>query len=108
MRHESTAHLRATQISAWIGQALAFVGGFYGLFSNNPVLIFIAFFIFLGAMQESAMAQMKDLSQDVRVGRSDGDALATAATTPRSKTPSKRSCAHRSTSFPWWMTWIAC
>jgi len=58
---------RATQISAWIGQALAFVFGFIGLFTN-PMLIFIAFFIFLGAQQESAAAQMKDLSQDLRVG----------------------------------------
>ena len=57
---------RATQIAAWIGQALAFVFGFIGLFTN-PMLIFIAFFIFLGAQQESAMAQMKDLSQNLRV-----------------------------------------
>ena len=58
---------RATQIAAWIGQALAFVFGFIGLFSN-PLLIFIAFFIFLGAQQEAAMAQMKDLSLNQRVG----------------------------------------
>jgi CBS domain-containing protein len=37
-----------------------------GLFTN-PMLIFIAFFIFLGAQQESAMAQMKDLSLNLRV-----------------------------------------
>jgi len=57
---------RATQIAAWVGQALAFVFGFVGLFTN-PMLIFIAFFIFLGAQQESAMAQMKDLSLNLRV-----------------------------------------
>ena len=57
---------RATQIAAWIGQALAFVFGFIGLFTN-PMLVFIAFFIFLGAQQESAMAQMKDLSLNLRV-----------------------------------------
>jgi Zn-dependent protease/CBS domain-containing protein len=57
---------QATQIAAWIGQALAFVFGFIGLFSN-PLLIFIAFFIFLGAQQEAAMAQMKDLSLNLRV-----------------------------------------
>jgi Zn-dependent protease/CBS domain-containing protein len=57
---------RATQIAAWIGQALAFVFGFVGLFTN-PMLIFIAFFIFLGAQQEAAMAQMKDLSWNVPV-----------------------------------------
>ena len=57
---------RATQIAAWIGQALAFVFGFIGLFSN-PLLIFIALFIFLGAQQEAAMAQMKDLSLNLPV-----------------------------------------
>jgi Zn-dependent protease/CBS domain-containing protein len=58
---------RATQIAAWIGQALAFVFGFIGLFSN-PLLIFIAFFIFLGAQQEAAMAQIKDISLNLRIG----------------------------------------
>ena len=57
---------RATQIAAWIGQALAFVFGFLGLFSN-PLLIFIALFIFLGAQQEAAMVQMKDLSMNLTV-----------------------------------------
>jgi CBS domain-containing protein len=49
-----------------IGQALAFVFGFIGLFSN-PLLIFIALFIFLGAQQEAAMAQMKDVSLNLAV-----------------------------------------
>jgi Zn-dependent protease/CBS domain-containing protein len=57
---------RATQIAAWIGQALAFVFGFAGLFTN-PMLIFIAFFIFLGAQQEATVAQMKDISRGVPV-----------------------------------------
>ena len=60
-------YARATQIAAWIGQALAFVFGFVGLFTN-PMLIFIAFFIYLGAQQESAAAQIKDLSLNLRVG----------------------------------------
>ena len=58
---------QATQIAAWIGQALAFAFGFLGLFSN-PLLIFIALFIFLGAQQEAALAQMKDISLNLRVG----------------------------------------
>jgi Zn-dependent protease/CBS domain-containing protein len=57
---------RATQIAAWIGQALAFVFGFAGLFTN-PMLIFIAFFIFLGAQQEAALAQIKDIALSVPV-----------------------------------------
>jgi Zn-dependent protease/CBS domain-containing protein len=59
-------YARATQIAAWIGQALAFVFGFIGLFTN-PMLIFIAFFIFLGAQQEAALAQMKNLSHNLPV-----------------------------------------
>src|SRR5438093_13687521 len=59
-------YARAPQISAWIGLALAFVFGFIGLFTN-PMLIFIAFFIFLGAQQEAAMAQMKDLALNLPV-----------------------------------------
>ena len=57
---------RATQIAAWIGQALAFVFGFVGLF-GNPLLIFIALFVFLGAQQEAAMAQMKEVSLNLSV-----------------------------------------
>ena len=62
----SMNYTRATQIAAGIGQALAFLFGFVGLFTN-PMLVFIALFIYLGAQQESIMAQMKDLSMTLRV-----------------------------------------
>jgi Zn-dependent protease len=51
-------YAQATQIAAWIGQGLAVVFGIFGLF-GNPLLIFIAFFIFVGAQQEAAMARSK-------------------------------------------------
>jgi Zn-dependent protease len=51
-------YARATQIAAWVGQGLAVVFGVYGLF-GNPLLIFIAFFIFAGAQQEARMARAK-------------------------------------------------
>lgn len=57
---------RATHIAASVGQALAFVFGFLGLL-YNPMLIFIAFFVFLGAQQEAAVAQMKDISTGLPV-----------------------------------------
>src|SRR5881396_1042044 len=60
------SYSRATQVAAWIGQALAFVFGFVGVFAN-PMLIFIAFFIFLGAQQEAAVAQMKDIALNLPV-----------------------------------------
>ena len=51
-------YLRATQIAAWIGQGLAVVFGLFGIFFN-PWLVFIAYFIFVGARQEAAMVQAK-------------------------------------------------
>ncbi|MBV9488843.1 MAG: site-2 protease family protein [Verrucomicrobia bacterium] len=59
-------YARATQIAARIGQVVAFVLGFIGLFTS-PMLIFIAFFIYLGAQQEAASAQMKDLALNLTV-----------------------------------------
>ena len=49
-------YVRATQIAAWIGQGLAVVFGIFGIFFN-PWLIFIAYFIFVGARQEAAMVR---------------------------------------------------
>jgi stage IV sporulation protein FB len=59
-------YARATHIAATIGQALAFGFGFLGLFIN-PLLLFVALFIYLGAGQEAALAQLKDISAGVRV-----------------------------------------
>ena len=52
-------YVRATQAAANIGQGLAFVFGFIGLFSN-PFLLFIALFVWIGASQEASMVQMKN------------------------------------------------
>lgn len=59
-------YARATQIAATIGQACAFIFGFMGLF-GNPMLIFIALFIYIGASQEAAVAQMRDVSRGMPV-----------------------------------------
>jgi predicted transcriptional regulator len=56
------SYARATQVAATIGQGFAFVFGFLGLF-GNPFLIFIALFVYIGASQEAALAQMKDVSR---------------------------------------------
>ena len=55
-------YARATQVAASIGQGFAFVFGFIGLIWN-PFLIFIALFVYIGASQEAALAQMKDVSR---------------------------------------------
>ena len=49
---------RATQIAASIGQGIAVLFGFIGLF-YNPFLLFIALFVWIGAAQEASMAQIK-------------------------------------------------
>jgi Zn-dependent protease len=52
-------YAQATQVAAWIGQGLAVVFGILGLF-GNPLLVFIAFFIFAGAQQEAAIARGRE------------------------------------------------
>jgi Zn-dependent protease/CBS domain-containing protein len=58
---------RATQIAASIGQGLAFVFGFVGLF-YNPFLIFIGIFVYLAAAAEAQDAQIRDVAASVLVG----------------------------------------
>jgi hypothetical protein len=52
-------YVRATQIAATIGQGMALLFGLIGLFGNAS-LLFIAFFIWIGASQEAGMTQMKN------------------------------------------------
>jgi Zn-dependent protease/CBS domain-containing protein len=56
----------ATQIAARIGQGMAFLFGLAGLF-GNPMLLFIALFVYLAAAQESSYAQMKEIAQGLLV-----------------------------------------
>ena len=56
------SYVRATQTAATVGQGFAFVFGFFGLFSN-PLLVFIALFVYLGAAQESAVAQVRNVTR---------------------------------------------
>jgi Zn-dependent protease/CBS domain-containing protein len=51
-------YLRATQIAAGLGQGFAFLFGFAGLF-YNPLLVFIALFVWIGAAEEAAATQMR-------------------------------------------------
>ena len=52
-------YVRATQIAATVGQGMAFIFGLAGLF-GNPMLLFIAFFVWMGASQEASMVQVKN------------------------------------------------
>jgi Zn-dependent protease/predicted transcriptional regulator len=65
MKLEYTA---ATQIAASIGQGLAFVFGFFGLLSN-PFLVFVAFFVWIGAQNEAKMVRMNSALEGIPVSR---------------------------------------
>jgi Zn-dependent protease/predicted transcriptional regulator len=51
-------YVRATQIAASIGQGIAVFFGIVGLF-YNPLLLFIALFVWIGAAQEAGLAQIQ-------------------------------------------------
>ena len=59
-------HTRATEVAASIGQGVAFLLGFVGLF-YNPLLIFIAVFVYLAASSEAHMAAMRAMAHGVPV-----------------------------------------
>ena len=61
-------YTRATHIAATIGQTVAFIFGFIGLF-YSPFLLFIAFFVWIGAAQEASMVQMKSSLGGIPISR---------------------------------------
>jgi stage IV sporulation protein FB len=61
-------YARATNIAATIGQTLAFVGALCALvWWNNPMLMLVAIFVFFGAQSEAAQAQMRSVTNGLRV-----------------------------------------
>jgi CBS domain-containing protein len=59
-------YVRATELAALIGQGVAFALGFIGLFSN-PMLIFIAIFVYLAAASEAHVVAIRAMSRGVPV-----------------------------------------
>ena len=69
-------YLKATQIAAGVGQFMALMFGFFGLFgpalfggaaAMNPMLVFIALFVWIGAAQEAGMAQVRSALHGIPV-----------------------------------------
>jgi Zn-dependent protease/CBS domain-containing protein len=58
--------VEATNIAARVGQALAFVLGFLGLL-GNPMLLFIAIFVYIAASAESQATAVQDVSRRLGV-----------------------------------------
>src|SRR5690349_8165151 len=59
-------YVHATEIAAMVGQGVAFLLGFLGLF-GNPLLIFIAIFVYLAASSEAHLVAIRAISRDVPV-----------------------------------------
>jgi stage IV sporulation protein FB len=59
-------YVHATEIAAMIGQWVAFALGFLGLF-GNPLLIFIAVFVYLAATSEAHLVAIRAMSRGVPV-----------------------------------------
>jgi Zn-dependent protease/CBS domain-containing protein len=57
---------KATQYAATLGQGIAVLFGIVGLF-YNPLLLFIAFFVWIGAAQETKLTQMKSAFSGIPV-----------------------------------------
>ncbi len=76
------SHPKATRVATLTGQGLAMVFAFIGFFTN-PVLIFIALFVWIGASQEASLAQMKEVLSEtpVRAGMVTGFAVLEPADT---------------------------
>jgi Zn-dependent protease/CBS domain-containing protein len=61
-------YARATRTAANVGQAMAFLFGLVGLFAN-PMLLFVAFFIWMGAAQEANQVEQKSALAGIPVRR---------------------------------------
>jgi CBS domain-containing protein len=59
-------YTRATSIAATVGKCMAIVFGIVGLF-GNPMLLIIAFFVWMGATQEAGAARLKSSFNGVAV-----------------------------------------
>ncbi len=64
---------RATRIAATVGQGFAFLLGFIGLL-GNPILIFIAIFVYIAATSEAQATELQQVSRNI----SAGDAMITS------------------------------
>lgn len=60
-------YARATQIAANVGQMMAILFGLFGLLSFNPILLFIALFVYVGAQQESKQAMYRAFTEGTPV-----------------------------------------
>lgn len=68
-------YVRATHVAAIVGEALALGLGVLGLF-GNPILIFVAVFVFIGAASESHAVKLREAARGLIAGEAAVTALA--------------------------------
>ena len=61
--------LRGTRIAATLGQTFAVLGGLYGITKPEPLLVLVAFFVFLGANAEAATVETRLAGQGLQVSQ---------------------------------------
>jgi Zn-dependent protease/CBS domain-containing protein len=80
--------LKATAIAATVGRVLAVIAGFFAVFNGQWILMFIAFFIYIGAGEEASAIRQETIFTGVPVSQvmvtelhtlSPGDTLKNAA-----------------------------
>ncbi|HEX6435412.1 MAG TPA: site-2 protease family protein [Gemmatimonadales bacterium] len=59
--------VRGTRIAATLGQSLAILGGLYGLTRSEPLLVLVAFFVFLGANAEASAVETRAAGEGLQV-----------------------------------------
>jgi Zn-dependent protease/CBS domain-containing protein len=64
------SYVRATNIAARVGQAMAVLFGIVGWFVvHNPMLVLVAFFVFMGAAQEAMMVRTRSALGTIPAGQ---------------------------------------
>lgn len=61
------SRVRATEIAGAVGQMAAFGFGFLGLVGGNPLLIFVAIFVYLAATAETQAIGLQDAARSVTI-----------------------------------------